>query len=66
MLGGNIYVGGWLEAGSAFQRWSTANWHSNVSAGVILETLLGTVFAGGSVGFDGHRRLYVSIGPLFR
>jgi len=66
VLGGNIYVGGWLEAGSAFQRWSTANWHSNVSAGVILETLLGTVFAGGSVGFDGHRRLYVSIGPLFR
>ncbi len=65
-VGGNIFAGGWLEGGSAFPRWESADWHGNVSAGLILETMLGPVFVGGSLGFDGHSRLYVSIGQLFR
>ena len=66
VIGGNIYAGSWLEAGSAFRTWDTAAWHGDVAAGLILETLVGPVFLGGAVGFDGHGRFYVGIGPVFR
>lgn len=66
VIGGNIYLGGWLEAGSAFDRWDAAVWHGDAAVGLILETLIGPVFAGGSVGFDGGGRFYVGIGPLLR
>jgi NTE family protein len=66
VIGGNVYIGSWLEAGSAFDRWNTAVWHGDAALGVVMETLVGPVFAGGGVGFDGHGRFYVGIGPLFR
>jgi NTE family protein len=65
-VGGNISAGGWLEGGSAFRGLASAEWHGNASAGLILETMLGPIFVGGSLGFDGHNRLYVSIGQMFR
>jgi hypothetical protein len=34
--------------------------------GAVLETLLGPVFTGASVDFDGRYRLYVGLGPIFR
>ncbi|HEY3383634.1 MAG TPA: patatin-like phospholipase family protein [Vicinamibacterales bacterium] len=66
VIGGNVFVGGWIEAGSAFADWKTAAWHGDVAVGVVVETLIGPVFAGGSVAFGGQNRLYVSLGPLFR
>jgi NTE family protein len=66
ILGGNLFVGGWLEGGSAFDTWDRATWHGDAAAGLILETLIGPVFAGGGIGFDGHARFYVGLGPLFR
>jgi NTE family protein len=65
VIGGNIFVGAWLETGSAWNDWDTKDWRNNVTGGVILESLLGPIFAGGSVG-GGHGRFYVVIGPLFR
>ena len=53
VLGGSIFVGAWVEAGSAFDEWDTKDWKSDITGGVILETLLGPVFMGGSVGFQG-------------
>ena len=64
-VGGNVYAGGWLEAGSAFDRRAEAAWHGNVSSGVVLETLLGPVFVGGSVGSGWRGRFYVAIGKFF-
>jgi NTE family protein len=66
VIGGNVYLGGWLEAGSASDEWDTAKWHGDAAVGLILETILGPVFAGGGIGFDGSGRFYVGIGPLFR
>jgi NTE family protein len=66
VLGGNMYVGGWVEAGSAFDSWDTSDWKSDASAGIIMESLLGPIFGGVSVGFTGGARFYVAIGPLFR
>ena len=66
VLGGSIFLGAWVETGSAFDEWDTKDWKSDVTGGFILETLLGPVFMGGSVGFRGGGRFYVALGPLFQ
>jgi NTE family protein len=66
VLGGNFYLGGWLENGTAFDDWDDQNWRSNVSVGAVLESLLGPVYFGASVGFDGRHRFYVALGPFLR
>ena len=66
-IGGNIYAGGWLESGSAYNRWEDADWTNALSGGILVESLLGPIFFGGSVGLgDGGGRFYVALGPLFR
>lgn len=67
VVGGNGYLGTWLETGSAFDRWNSAGIYWNVSGGLVLETFLGPVFMGGSVSLtnkDG--RFYVNVGPFVR
>jgi NTE family protein len=67
VFGGGVFVGGWVEAGSAFDDWSkNKDWKSDFTVGAILETLLGPVFLGGSIGFTGGGRFYIALGPLFR
>jgi NTE family protein len=65
-VGGHAYLAAWVEVGSAFDARDTAVWHTDISAGVVVDSLIGPVFAGGSAGPHGHHRLYVAIGPLFR
>jgi NTE family protein len=62
VLGGGVFGLVWLESGSAFDG---AGLRTNVSAAFVIETLLGPMFLGTSVGFDGRYRLYVGMGPLF-
>jgi NTE family protein len=64
-LGGSIFAGGWLENGSAWNDIDDAELRSNVSVGVLADTLLGPVLLGSSVGFDGAFRYYIAIGRLF-
>jgi NTE family protein len=66
VLGGNIYLGGWFEQGSAHRVWDDMTYRSSVSLGTVLETLLGPVFGGASFDFDGRFRFYIGIGPLFK
>jgi NTE family protein len=66
LIGGNFYVGGWLEVGSAFDARQNVSWVDCATGGVVLESILGPVFAGASISRDGHRRLYVSVGRLIR
>jgi NTE family protein len=63
---GQAYAAVWLEGGSAFQSRASAAWRADIAAGLVVDSLVGPVFVGGSVGADGHRRFYVSLGPLFR
>jgi len=65
IVGGNIYIGSWLETGSAWDKWHEKDWRNNVTVGAILESLLGPIFLGGSFN-SGHARFYVVVGPLFR
>jgi NTE family protein len=66
LLGGNFYVGAWLEVGSAFDARRDASWVDCATGGVVLESILGPVFAGASISRDGHRRIYVAVGRLIR
>ncbi len=66
VLGGNIFIGGWIEGGTAFDAWDAAKWKGDAAFGILLESLLGPIFAGGAIGFDGKARFYVAIGPLFK
>ena len=66
VLGGNIYLGGWLEQGSTHADWGDLSYRHSASLGLVLETLLGPIFGGASFDADGRFRLYVGLGPLFR
>jgi NTE family protein len=67
VLGGTGYLGGWLEQGSAFDEWSDAQYKASLSAGVVLETLLGPVFFGYSQSLtEGGGRFYISLAPFLR
>ena len=65
-LGGPLLLGSWVEEGSAFDTWRAADFDTNLSGGLIAETLVGAVFAGASTGFDGSWRFYLGIGRVFR
>jgi NTE family protein len=65
-LGGKVYVGGWYEGGSAFERIGNSNYRQSFSGGVIFETPLGPFFAGSSVNENGGGRIYFSFGRVFK
>jgi len=61
---GRLFVGTWLDEGTAFERLEKAAFHTNVSGGFVLESPIGPIFAGASVDVDGHYRVYFSLGPF--
>jgi NTE family protein len=64
-LGGKIYLGGWVETGSAFEEANHAQYHTSFTSGLVAETFLGTAFAGGSLTQEGSLSIYVSLGRMF-
>jgi NTE family protein len=64
-LGGPIYLGAWLENGSAFDDIDDATFRTNASVGVVTDTLVGPVLLGSSFDFSGAWRYYIGIGRLF-
>ncbi|MBF8301109.1 MAG: rssA 2 [Acidobacteria bacterium] len=65
-LGGNAYIGGWLEQGTAFDRWRDAEYKASVSVGVLLETMIGPAFVAYSQSVTGGVRVYTSVGSFLR
>jgi NTE family protein len=65
-MGGAVFAGGWLENGDTFDDWALAQWRTNASVGLVMDTLLGPVIVAGSAGFDGRWRTYFGIGRIFR
>lgn len=66
LAGGAIYAGVWLEsgrvkAGDALPKASQTDPGTSVSAGLLVDTLLGAVFASGSIA-SGSRRMHVGLG----
>ena len=65
-LGGNVYVTGIVEIGSAFDDFDDAIWHGSASGGVVMDTLLGPVLVAMAFGDEGSSRFYFTVGNLFR
>ncbi len=63
---GRVHVGGWVESGAVFERWPGTRLQTNVSGGLVFETVIGPAFIMGSVGRDGTHRFYVGLGPFLR
>jgi NTE family protein len=63
---GRLWFGSWIDEGSAFEEASAAQFHTNLTAGFVLESPIGPVFAGASVGANGRYRVYFSLGPILR
>jgi NTE family protein len=63
---GRLWFGSWVDEGSAFEQAASAEFHTNFTAGFVLESPIGPVFAGASVGLDGRYRVYFSVGPIIK
>ena len=64
-LGGSVWLGGWLENGSAFNDIDNATWQTNVSAGVLADTIIGPALLAASIDVRGGWRYYIGVGRLF-
>ena len=65
LLGGPVFAGAWIENGSVFDSDADADFHSQLGAGVVLDTLLGPVMVGAGVGIDGAWRTFLGVGRIF-
>jgi NTE family protein len=66
LLGRSVFVGGWVESGSAFDRAADADVSVQGSIGVIVDSVLGPIFGGTSIDATGRSRWYIGIGRIFR
>src|SRR5580700_4900387 len=65
LVGGNIYWGGWYEAGTAFNDPGSVVVRGTFNLGVIAETIVGPIALATSVSPTGQSRVNFSIGRLF-
>jgi NTE family protein len=65
-LGGPIFIGSWLENGSAFNSDEDADFNTQAAFGVVVDSLIGPLVGGTSVGLDGGWRAFIAIGRIFR
>jgi NTE family protein len=65
LIGEKISAGIWLETGSAFDDWNDKTFKESVSVGLIVETLIGPIFTGGSWASGGRGNFYFAIGRFF-
>lgn len=65
VLGGNVYLSGWYELGGVSQAGGVFRVRNCASFGLIVETILGPVFVGASVGEGVRRTVYLTLGRAF-
>ena len=66
LLKQNVYILTMYEAGKAYGQPATAsNVGQDGTVGLLLQTLFGPVFFGGSIGDNDHRRFFFNVGKFF-
>lgn len=65
LVGGNIYWGGWYEAGTAFNSPSSIAVRGTFNLGVLADTFVGPIVLATSVSPTGQSRVNFSVGRLF-
>jgi NTE family protein len=66
-IGGPVFVGSWLENGSAWDTHQDPDIHSQAAVGLVLDTLIGPAIVGTSIGLDGGGfRFFFGVGRVVR
>jgi NTE family protein len=65
-LGGPVFIGSWVENGSAFNSDAAADFNTHAAFGVVIDSLIGPLVGATSVGLDGGWRAFIAIGRMFR
>jgi len=65
-MGGPVFIGAWLQNGSAFNSHENVDLHTHIGVGIVIDTLVGPVLVGTSVGLDGGWRVIFGVGRIFR
>ncbi|MFW5697513.1 MAG: BamA/TamA family outer membrane protein [Fimbriimonadaceae bacterium] len=65
ILGLTAYWGTWLESGAAFDAGQEPSFRTNLSGGVFLDSTVGPIFVGASLGEQAQVRYYFRVGQLF-
>lgn len=64
-LGNAIYISGRYEIGKAYNLPNVTGLPNDVAVGLVVETVLGPAFIGGSLGDSGHRKWSFQLGKIF-
>jgi hypothetical protein len=64
-FGGSVFVGGWIENGSAWGMFVDARLETQFGVGLLVDTFLGPALVGGTMGVRGERRAYLGFGGIF-
>lgn len=65
ILGNHVYLFGELELAKAYSVANSQRWPMDGSLGIIVQTLLGPAFIGGSYGDSGHHKFFFQLGRIF-
>jgi NTE family protein len=65
ILGNKVYATASYELAKAYGAPGSSRFPNDGAVGVVIETLLGPLAVGGSIGDTGHRRIYFSLGRFF-
>jgi len=65
LIGRKTYLTSAYEVGQTYRAPGASRLPNDGSLGLVVETLLGPLFVGGSVGDSGHHRVYFSLGRFF-
>jgi NTE family protein len=65
LIGRKTYLTAAYEIAQVHRTSSASRLPNDGSVGLVLETLFGPLFIGGSLGDSGHHRVYFSLGRLF-
>ena len=65
-LGGPIFIGTWVENGAAFNSDEKADFNTQTAVGVVVDSLIGPLVVGTSIGLDGGWRAFIAIGRIFK
>lgn len=65
LLGSKVFLTGFVQGARTYDLFRDLRYPVNATGAVVLRTLLGPMFLGGSVGDRGHRKWFFGIGRLF-
>jgi NTE family protein len=65
LLGSKVFLAGFVQGARTLDIFDDLRYPVNATGSVVLRTLFGPVFVGGSVGDRGHRKWFFGMGKLF-